>query len=373
MILGNLLIILLSFKGAIAFSGSTRKVIESSSSGPKSDSSRRQRRASNGQRRSEPVEVFDPKLLTSQQISNESACPLDLFSYDNLMNPSFLRHGIESEDSRAMMGPARTYTSDSFNFKIAEECKGPLIDHTHFEMLSLDDLFPNLDFSKHFFLNGKFRQSLRVAIRNDIFYTTPAYSQLSPKVAAMMLDDDSSLQGTWNCIPRSYDPQMALPTRMTRLTQVLQDTLGANAPSGDEFMIKIGSLTGTDPSYHWIDIIGVKDRKILHSWHQDTGSSYKDQNSLDTSRYTVMLGFPIEDSYTGCGVFSHCIKLTHEHLAPKDHNQNEPILFQGDNPNDLHIVRPEFGYKKELLRYRDVDIIHSAPDVAYRKSVMRFM
>jgi len=94
--------------------------------------------------------------------------------------------------------------------------------------------------------------------------------------------------------------------------------------------------------------------------------------NLDKSRYTVMLGFPIEDQYTGTGVFSHALKLTDEHLAPVGHNENEPVLFEG-TIDERYIVRPSFSFGREILRYRDVDTLHSAPDVVYRKSVMRFM
>mmetsp|Transcript_4685 Transcript_4685/g.7182 ORF Transcript_4685/g.7182 Transcript_4685/m.7182 type:complete len:124 (-) Transcript_4685:8-379(-) len=41
----------------------------------------------------------------------------------------------------------------------------------------------------------------------------------------------------------------------------------------NELMEKLGSLCGPDPSYHWMDIVGVQDRVVSHSWHQDTGRS----------------------------------------------------------------------------------------------------
>jgi len=137
-------------------------------------------------------------------------------------------------------------------------------------------------------------------------------------------------------------------------------------------MIAVGGLCGENPSAHWIDIIGVKDRILSHSWHQDTGVSYPGVSNPKNSRYTVMLGFPMEDEYIGCGVFSHAIKLEHEHVAPEGHSENEPVLFEG-TANKEYIIRPTFSLGKEIIRYRDTDVLHSAPDVAYRQSVMRYM
>lgn len=156
---------------------------------------------------------------------------------------------------------------------------------------------------------------------------------------------------------------------------------------------------------------GVK----AHSWRQDHGKSYDhnddddvendNDGDLKKSRYTVQLGFPVEDGYTGTGVFQHVIKLTHEHIhetsvqsgsggpgagGPVDDqdDENDPIQWdstgngKGNGKGMLlksilideeHITRPEFGVGKEIIRWRDVDVLHSEPDVVYRQSLMRFM
>jgi hypothetical protein len=323
--------------------------------------------------RDDIVVLFDPKKLTSQQISNEDAQALNLFHVTNRYDPTFIRRKCEN-----CIDTSSNVLSDED--VLDDECKGSKVEHLHFEYLSLDDLFPNLNFGHHFYTNGKFRNDIRNAMRRDIFFTTPAYANLSPKVASMMLDDDSSLQGSWNCIPKNVlnkdMMESSIPlVRMTRLSKVLKETLGSEAPTGDEFMMKLGQLCGVHPSNHWIDIIGIKDRRISHSWHQDTGVSSFDANDVNvetSSRFTVMLGFPLEDEYTGCGVFSHVIKLEYQHLAPKGHNVNEPVLFEG-TVDERFIVRPIFTLGKEIIRYRDIDVVHSAPDVTYRQSVMRFM
>eukprot|EP00979_Chaetoceros_neogracilis_P009651 scaffold2192_cov268-Chaetoceros_neogracile.AAC.53 len=360
-------------------SAKTRSSDESREFGPRSESRRHSRiRRTSGRTRVPAQEHFDPKYLTRQQNSNEDANPLDLYNTEFQNIPTFIKR-ISSPSANQVNSKTDVIVSDSRdgpNTKdnsAGEECKGPEICHSHVEYLSLDDLFPNLNFGKAFFTNGEFRRSLRVAMRKDVFFTTPAYAELSPKIAAMMLDDDSSLQGTWNCIPKNVTPEMmdGLPLRMSRLTKVLQDYLGTKAPTGDDFMITLGGLCGENPKGHWIDIIGVKDRILSHSWHQDTGVSYKGRNA-ENSRYTVMLGFPIEDEYSGCGVFSHTIKLEREHLAPDGHKENEPVLFEG-TAKEEYITRPAFSLGKEIIRYRDTDVLHSAPDVAYRQSVMRYM
>jgi hypothetical protein len=128
----------------------------------------------------------------------------------------------------------------------------------------------------------------------------------------------------------------------------------------------IGKLCGPKPSTHWIDIYGVQDRKINHSWHLDFGKS------PESSTHTVLWGFPPEDHYQGCGVFSHLIPLQKECLAPDDHPRMEPVLFDG-TVDEQYIVRPTYEAGKELIMYRDIDVLHSAPDVTYRTSVMRFM
>ena len=51
--------------------------------------------------------------------------------------------------------------------------------------------------------------------------------------------------------------------------------------------------------------------------HQDSGLPQK----------TVMVGFPPENNYTGIGVFSHAIKLSHRMPAPFGMNVNEPRLL----------------------------------------------
>jgi hypothetical protein len=236
-------------------------------------------------------------------------------------------------------------------------------DGTHLIYCSLDELFPNnadLGLSNKFCTDGKFRNDLRDAMREDIFDSTPAYENMSEKARKILLLPDSSLQGSWRC--NNHET-----LRMKKLTAVLKQHLGEQSPTGDEFMEAIGSLCGSEPSFHWIDIVGVMNRRIPHSWHQDTGRS----RGGDTK--TVLLGFPKEDNYCGAGVFSHAVQLKYEKVAAKEHALDDPVVYSGLKVDDEYIVRPQFEQGKEIVLFRDVDVIHSSPDVAYRSSVMRFM
>jgi len=211
-------------------------------------------------------------------------------------------------------------------------------------------------------------------MREDIFDTTPAYAGMSDKARKMLLLPDSSLQGSWKCHNGGWVAPVGKEkkegaVRMNKLTKVLQSHLGPNAPTGDEFMDTIGSLCGSKPSTHWIDIVGVLDRRIPHSWHQDTGMS------MNGDTYTVLLGFPPVDEYDGIGVFSHLVKLKEERWAEEGHVMNEPVLYgrMEEMEEEMYVVRPRWAEGRELVMYRDVDVLHSSPDVAYRASVMRFM
>jgi len=351
-----------------------------------------------------PVEeLFDPKAVTRSQSANEAAVPLSLFcsegdgdgSDDGPSPPLRLRSSdvgqvvaqvklTNDQDDNDTSNDTGNHNASHTNGEcdvIPPPIRGkPIPPNAHFEQLSLDSLFPHLphlNLSKTFFTDSAFREAIRQSARRDIFYSTPAYANLSPKVADMMLDDDSSLQGSWNCHGRRRIPSTTndrgqgggsepSTVRMEELTVVLQDRLGDGAPTGDEFIMALGRLCGFNPSTHWIDIIGIKDRRVAHSWHQDTGRSVTTLSTDDVNVntdvnananepgnfcYTVMLGFPCEDQYDCTGVFSHVLKLAEEHSAPEGHNVNEPLLFEGV-VREESIVRPKFGLGKEILRYR---------------------
>ena len=292
------------------------------------------------------VEPFDGKALTAEQSPNEDAPPLDL---EALLESSSLSSSSSSSPLRCLAEGA---------LKFQNEIK----DHPPFRFHSLNDLFgADLQLSETFNQDSQFRQELRMAIREDIFDTPPYYERLSEKARGLLLLSDSSLEGSWRMPETTMD-------RMKRTTDLLRATLGDQAPTGDELINAIGNLCGSKPSTHFIDIFGVQDRKINHSWHLDAGRSPEEDSR------TVLWGFPPEDNYSGCGVFSHIVPLQRECFAPEGHPRNEPVLFAGTLVDDSEsIVRPRYQPGRELISYRDVDVLHSAPDVTYRMSIMRFM
>jgi hypothetical protein len=261
-----------------------------------------------------------------------------------------------------------------------------------FEFISLDEMFPGLNFSDLFDSSADFREELRHAMRQDIFYSNPAHGTLSEKVITMLLGDDSSVQGTWRCdvdVDGDAGAASKKQDKMSRLTFVLTNYLGSKAPTGEQVMMKIGGLcsySGPSSSIssstlnsqsgrvsgHYIDIVGRKDKTLNHSWHQDTGRSGDAQQD---GIYTVLWGFPPTCGYSGTGVYSHMVKLSGPHLAPPDHPNNEPVLFPRLEKilDDKFVVRPLYQKHSELLRFKDTCSLHSAPDVTYRSSVMRFM
>jgi len=374
---------------------------EKSSIRTRSEEQRKQQQ----QQQQQQQQCFDGKQLAANQSSNIDAPSFDLISATT----------FSSNDSCFLrcVTPGLRYYDDDDDILVPSNNKRK---HARlFEYRSLDDLFactPSFSLSQKFNSDEQFRSNLRSAIRLDIFQTTPYYQNLSEKAASILLLPDSSLEGSWR-IPMSpattsmdtttatimYSPS----PRMKHTTQVLNQAFqehdkkyGLDSDSsmnstsndninntfdGDDLFRALGDICGHGASTHWIDICGVQDRKINHGWHFDAGQSPNECR-------TVLWGFPQENHYIGTGVFSHIIPLqssfdtivdttNDDANTESEHHQHrrrrmEPVLYDG-TVDDRYIVRPFYEPGKELLIYRDVDILHSAPDVAYRTSVMRFM
>lgn len=353
---------------------------------------------------------FNPIKLTSQQIENRNASLFEPLDYHHQHHNNGANQSPHSDDYDIIKGQALSTDTT-----------------THFITLSLDDLFQdlypnNMNLSHAFNTDPKFRQELREAIRKDMFFANEQNRNLPEKAQSILLGDDSSLQGSFAAVHNKQANRMDTVAvdmvglnNMTRLTQVLQQYFHNDNDelflTGTEFMKRFAALCNpsffeSQPSssslsqakdekqvsyYHWIDIIGIQNRKINHSWHQDTAEKTTTNNKRNV--YTCMLGFPPTDNYEGTGVFSHIVKLKNERYKKKIKEQNndndrisqEPVLYthQHINDNDSnnnncipeeYVVRPKYkAGETEIIIYRDIDVLHSAPDVAYRQSVMRFM
>ena len=294
------------------------------------------------------------------------------------------------------------------------------IRHDHFETRSLDDLFPNkesLGFSEKFNSCARFRNELRDAMRHDIIFDSnadggeriknqpPIYSTMTNDQRYQELAKNKPLIGYWKQDNDGSNSDATIPTysiRMTNTTEILRRYLGPDAPTGDSFFEAIGSLcNSTQAPYHWTEVVGVAATqnskmgdKTEHAWHQDYGhledrrtpskqdaTTIRDcDNGIDChdsypyqSNNHVFLAFPFEDNYHGTGVFSHLIKLKHEQWAkPKGHlAPGKSIFYTGIVP-DRYIVRPRYVPGSELIVFRDIDVLHSTPDIQYRTSIMRF-
>jgi hypothetical protein len=330
----------------------------SSTSGPRGGGKRQQRRSGRGGTassasspkgggrgnrertpRNRAPGPFDGKAMVASQSSNEkNAAVLDLSSPSVRDRLHCMTEDMQWENT-ALVNP-----------------------QPPFKFHSLDEVLGIIGFSTIFNGNKDFRVALRAAIRQDIFDTTPFYEGLPEKAAAVLLLPDSSLEGSWKKAPNTRGLRMKQTTNVLR--KYLDEKM-ASVVTGDDLFARIGALCGSKPSTHFIDIFGVQDRQVNHSWHQDFGQS------PESSR-TVLWGFPNDDDYFGCGVFSHVVSLNRECLAPPGRPRIEPVLFKG-KIDEKYIVRPEYRPGREILTYRDVDVLHSSPDVAYRMSLMRFM
>lgn len=241
---------------------------------------------------------------------------------------------------------------------VPERCRGAAVTRPWFRQVGLDDLFPGAGLGAAFDELSDFRAALRRAARED------CCDENSP----VRFDMTCSAQGSWRRPAPATD-------------RVLRETLGASAPTGDEFYAGIGgsALDGVSPrTGHFIDIVGGPGSRRLarYAWHQDRGG--------DADAVTVMLGFPAASGQRGCGVFSHVAPLSHlvvndadegDHSRPREFSdeRGERRFLDVDAVPEASIVRPAYGRGRELIVYSDARVVHSAPDAIHRESLWRFM
>ena len=223
--------------------------------------------------------------------------------------------------------------------------------------VSLDELFPGTGLGAAFNSDAEFRAALRAAMRYDLFVPDP---KLSDEQNAQLRSKGSTCHVVWK--DRSTD--------FPRLTEALRRR-GLESITGGDFVLTLGSLCGGEAtSGSLLEIVnnaaGGRDRVLVHSWHQDSGRQQR----------TVMLGFPPKSGFEGTGVFSHCVKLSHE-LKPQG-RRGEVVQFELYDPRpreipEEYVIRPVYKEGAEVLVYHDNAVLHSTPDYIDREAVWRFM
>ena len=138
--------------------------------------------------------------------------------------------------------------------------------------------------------------------------------------------------------------------------------------TGREFVLKLGSMCGPAAHGSLIDIVPLP-RRVVHSWHQDSGIPSN----------TVLLGFPSTDGYEGGGVFSHHVKLSHRLKPTEGDTHGAVVQFErlSDPPPPPippeYLLRPLYSRGREIWISDDSTHVHSTPDVQCREAVWRFM
>lgn len=250
---------------------------------------------------------------------------------------------------------AECYPSLSLATSLSSSSTPVLIKDHHINFYSFDDIFgSNIGFSNIFNSNSEFRKELRIAARNDFFVKDET---ISNEMNDLLKDPRSSMSSSWGKDDNEYP----------LLTKVFQKYKFSSLFTGKLFISELTKLCPDTPYRFnsWMDIVGVKNKVINHSWHQDSGLHQK----------TCMIGFPLENNYEGLGVFSHAVKLSHR-LPDPPITTNQPRLLSSlcnVSFDEKFIIRPIYRKGKEIMVYDDRDVFHSAPDYAHRDSIWRIM
>ena len=213
--------------------------------------------------------------------------------------------------------PVTDCISDVPVFPVPEHMRRPssndltAVEGAFVKHVGLEELFPGTGLADLFDEDGAFRTELRRAARDDMFVPNPKFSDAANE---QIKDLKASLMVGWRHSPTQFES-------LTRLFEAR----GLAPLDGPAFMGRIGALvSGSSVSGSLIDIVGITNKRIRHSWHQDNGLE---------GQITVMLGFPPEDRYEGPGVFRSALPpaqpsrliimaaitpSTHPRSAPRD-------------------------------------------------------
>lgn len=300
------------------------------------------------------------------------------------------RNKIDSNSGALEQLPIRASKRENSSvFVVPEHARDPEYAdqpiQSHVQFISLEKLFPEApQLEELFHTDSNFRSSIRSAARDDLWRFDPRHSA---EKNLQLRACGSTLEGNW-----LKSGECKSLTRVFTLN-------GITGLSGLNFMRRIGSLsiTGGDitaaieltqsgsnvdassdfpsspcsQSYpvtgSWLDIVTPRNgrRFAAHAWHQDSG----------LKQWTTMLGFPSSNNFTGEGVFSHCVMLSHAMSPPVVPG---PVIFEPPQEGksvfpEEAVLRPTFRRGAEIIVYCDRDHVHSAPDEFRRDGIWRFM
>eukprot|EP00238_Polyblepharides_amylifera_P004386 CAMPEP_0196576044 /NCGR_PEP_ID=MMETSP1081-20130531/5402_1 /TAXON_ID=36882 /ORGANISM="Pyramimonas amylifera, Strain CCMP720" /LENGTH=448 /DNA_ID=CAMNT_0041894539 /DNA_START=80 /DNA_END=1426 /DNA_ORIENTATION=+ len=301
---------------------------------------------------SSPRSSRDPFATSSRP--SESSAPSDLgpgviatSAVTSVPESTIANRNPENESEKPLDG--------AHVFPVPEELQDPARPPVtqHVSFYSLEELFPGTGLANKFDTNAQFRADLHQAARDDLFVPSPKFSA--------EVNDRIKSAGSTLCVAWTLAEKQACGniTKLFSENGILLD--------GNEFVLKLGELIqrGGVTTGSLTDIVDIN-KHVNHSWHQDSG--------LD--QVTLMMGYPSENEYTGPGVFSHVVKLSHS--LKQIGREGEVIEYEKFKSAPLsipekYILRPVYSKGKEVMVYNDSSILHSAPDFANRKAVWRFM
>lgn len=132
---------------------------------------------------------------------------------------------------------------------------------SHGRHASLDEVFPGSGLGEAWATNAELRTALRQALRADLFFPPSTWND-EQRAAATGLD--AACMVTWRVV--------AAPDGPTCDGFSVAFAAHGVALSGREFVCGLGALCGERPHGSLIDIVPLQ-RRVQHSWHQDSGIS----------------------------------------------------------------------------------------------------
>lgn len=251
----------------------------------------------------------------------------------------------------------------------------PISEHGYH--VSLESMFPGTGLADAWDTSGELRTAMRQALRDDLL--APLAKNLPEKRRAAYLSLIGGCKISWvNALRAEEEGKISFDS----FNKVFQE-YGVNL-DGRTFLSKFGELVGEEPlAGTLVDIVPlVRKKRCSHKWHQEVG---KDCN-------IVLLGFPLNNSYVGGGIFSNFVKISHP-LRPaaeeEQHNRSawkqegeytEWVEFEELNePNptaipDEYVFRPTYSKGREVWVSNDaLHLIAEPPDRQARECMWRFM